>query len=119
MGSVEVLGRGVDALEQRGPVGEGALVGALDRVVQELLDLAADLVLLLVREVGVLAEPGAEALERIALGPLLEHLPGDVGSVVVNGVTLHAEAEELEEGRARALAGPLERLLGLPVDRED
>ena len=45
------------------------LLGALERVVQELLDAGRDLVLLLVGQVGVLAQPAAEALDRVVRGP--------------------------------------------------
>ena len=79
---------------------------------------ARDLVLLLVGEVGVLAQPGAEALDRIALGPLLEQLLGDVEGVVVDGVALHAERQALDQRRPAALARLLDRALRLAVDGE-
>ena len=72
----------------------------------------------LVRELGVLAEPGAEALERVALRPLLEHLLGDVEGVVVHGVALHAEGQALDQRRPAALARLLDGELGLAVDGE-
>ena len=77
-----------------------------------------DLVLLVVGELGVVAQPGAEALDRVALRPLLEHLLGDVGRVVVHRVALHAEAQALDQRRAAALARLLDRALGLAVDGE-
>ena len=86
-------GVGEHAVEHGRRVGERGLLGALDRLVEQALDARGDLVLLVVRQLGVVAEPGAEALDRVAPRPLLEHLLRDVERVVVDGVTLHAERQ--------------------------
>src|SRR5437588_587516 len=116
---VEVLGARVDALQEVARLGERRLLGPPERVVQELLDVASDLLFLVVVEVGVLAQPGSEALDRVTLRPLLEQRLRDVEGVVVDGVTLHAQGQALEQRRAAALAGALDRPLRLAVDGED
>ena len=73
-GCVELVGVGVDAVEERRGIGQRRLLGAAHRLGQQVLDVGRDLVLLAVGERGVLAEPVAEALDRVALRPLLEHL---------------------------------------------
>src|SRR6266498_4088791 len=116
---LEVFRGGVDALEEGVELGLWALVGSPDGVVQDLLHVPANLILFLVRELGVVAEPGAKALERVALRPLLEHLLRDVGGVVVDGVALHAKREALDQGGATALPRLLDRGLRFAVDRQD
>ena len=66
----------------------------------------------------MLPQPGAEALDRVALGPLLEQLLRDVEGVVVDGVALHAQRHALDQRRAAAVARLLDRALGLAVDGE-
>src|SRR3954454_15735638 len=119
VGSLEVFRSGVHAVEERVEVRHRAFVGALHRVVQNLLHLSADLVLFLVRELRVLAEPGAVALERVALRPLLEHFLRDVGGVVVDGMPFHPKREALDQRRTAAFARLLDRRLGLAVDGEN
>ena len=67
---------------------------------------------------GVVAQPGAEAVDRVAPRPLLEHLPRHVRRVVVHGVALHPERQRLDQRRAAALARLLDRALRLAVDGE-
>src|SRR6476619_3120618 len=81
--SVEVLGCRIDALEQRLRLRQRRLFGALECLAEELLHARADVILLLVRELGVLAQPAAEALDRVGGGPAFEHLLRDVERVVV------------------------------------
>ena len=69
VGRVEVFGRGEHAVARPRRVRQRRLVGALDRVGQQLLDVRGELVLLVVAEVGVVAQPGAEALDRVGLRP--------------------------------------------------
>ena len=64
------------------------------------------------------AQPVAEALDRVALRPLLEHLLRHVERVVVDGVALHPQRHGLDERRAAALACLLDRALRLAVDGE-
>ena len=115
---VEVFGRGEDAVVERRRIRLRRLLGALERVVQQLLDAGRDLVLLLVGQVGVLAQPAAEALDRVVRGPALEHVLRDVEGVVVDGVALHPQGQALEQRRAAALARLLDGALGLAVDGE-
>src|ERR1044072_2447538 len=105
-----------DAVPERRRIRLRRLLRALERVVQELLHAGGDLVLLLVGEVGVLAEPAADALDRVVLGPALEHVLRDVEGVVVDRVALHAEGQALEQCRAAALPRLLDRAPGLAVD---
>src|SRR5919197_3698860 len=116
MRRVEVLGRRVDSFEERGRLRHGRLLRAFERIVQGLLDLRRDVVLLLVGHVGVLAQPRAEALERIRLRPLLEHLLWDVERVVMDGMSLHAEGDRLDQGGAASRARLLDRSLRLPIE---
>jgi hypothetical protein len=74
--------------------------------------------LLLVAQVGVLAQPAAETLDRISLRPALEHLLRDVERVVVDCVALHPQGHALEQRRPAAVAGFLDRALRLAVDGE-
>ena len=67
---------------------------------------------------ALLAQPGAEALDRVALRPLLEQLARDVERVVVDGVALHAQRQALDQRRAAALARLLDRAPRLAVDGE-
>src|SRR5262249_32283101 len=112
---VEVLGGRIDALEQRRRVGHRRLLRALQRAVQQLLHVARDLVLLVVRHLDVLAQPAAIALERIALRPALEELLRDVERVVVHRVSFHAQRLTLDERRPAAVARLLDRVLRLAV----
>ena len=94
------------------------LLRALDRVVEELLDVAPDLVFLGLAQLGVLLQPRAETLDRVALRPFLEQVLGDVEGVVVHGVALHAERHALDQRRPAAVARLLDGALGLAVDGE-
>ena len=69
-------------------------------------------------KLGVLAQPGAEALDRVVLRPLLEHLLRDVERVVVDGVALHPQRQALDQRRPAAGARLLDRALRLAVDGE-
>ena len=71
-----------------------------------------------VAQLGVVAQPGAEAFDRVVLRPLLEQLLGDVERVVVDGVALHPQRLQLEQRRAAAVARLLDRGLRLAVDGE-
>ena len=66
----------------------------------------------------MLAQPGPEALDRVALRPLLEHVLGDVEGVVVDGVALHPQGQALDQRRAAAFARLLDRAFRLAVDGE-
>ena len=109
-----------NTLRSRSPgSGSGDCLGALERLVQESLDRRGDVVLLLVRHVGVPAKPVAVALDRVLLRPLLEHVLRDVERVVVHRMPLHAEREALDQGRSAAGASLLDRALRLAVHGED
>src|SRR3954451_17859080 len=116
---VEVFRRRVDALRQGCGIRHRRLLGTLQRVVQKLLHARRDLVLLFVGHVGVLAQPRAVALERVVLGPALEHHLRDVERVVVHGVAFHPERQALEQRRPTAAARFLDRALRLAMDGED
>src|SRR5712691_4506579 len=119
MGCVEVLGRRVHALGYGLGIRQRRVLRALQCVVEELLHAGADLFLFLVRHLGVVAQPGAEALDRIGLRPLLEHLLRDVEGVVVHGVAFHAEGHALDQRRAPVRARLFDRALRLAVNGED
>ena len=119
VGSVEVLGRRVDARFETGRIGERRLFGALERVVQEALHDGGDLILLVVGQVRVRPKPGAEALDGILHGPLLEHLLRHVERVVMHRMTFHAQRQALDQGRASALTRLLDCSLRLSVHGED
>src|SRR5712691_3775480 len=118
MRCVEIFWGCVDAFQQRRRIRQRRFLGALERIVQCLLDLARDLVFLFVGHVCVRAQPGPEALDRIVLRPLLEQLFRDVEGVVVHGVAFHPERDALDERGPAAGARLLDRALGLAVDRE-
>src|SRR3954447_8833329 len=118
VGRVEVVGRRVHALQQRRRIGLRRLLRALQRVVQQLLHVARDLVLVLVGHIDLLAQPAAVALDRVALGPPLEELLRHVERVVVDGMTFHAQRLALDQRRPAAVACLLDRPLRLAVDGE-
>ena len=70
------------------------------------------------RHVDVVAQPGAVALDRVALGPALEELLRHVERVVVHRVTLHAQRLALDQRRPATVARLLDRALRLAVDGE-
>src|SRR5919204_4216344 len=63
MRRVEVLGRRVDAFEERGRLRHGRLLRAFERIVQGLLDLRRNVVVLLAGHVGVASRRGSVELE--------------------------------------------------------
>src|SRR4051812_24518766 len=84
----QIVGRGVDAVVDRGRVGLRRVLRTTEGLVQQLLHAARDPILLLVGQLRVVAQPGAVALDRVARGPLLEELLRHVEGVVVDGVAL-------------------------------
>src|SRR4051794_27222316 len=99
VGGVELFRLGVDAFERRRRVGERALLGPLRGLVQEALHLDVDLVLEALVEDAVLLEPATVALDRVLAAVVLEELARDVEGVVVDGVPLHPQRDELEQRR--------------------
>src|SRR6476661_5641235 len=104
VGRVEVLGGRVHALQERRGIGHRRVLRAPERVVQDLLHVVRDLGLFLVGHRGVLAQPRAVPLDRVARRPALEHHLRHVERVVVHGMALHAERHAFEQRRAAALA---------------
>ncbi len=117
----ELVGHlGVDVVEDAHRLRVGQRLAALTQVVAELVGLGLEVREVLVVDEAVAAHVDLEAGDRVLELPVLEVVAHPVaGRVVGGGVRTHPVGVRLDEGRALAVAGALQRRLRHGVRRED